>query len=128
MLNVFQSVTERAPVVVVLASARESPVPVIESPFGVPEINPSLLLNIVQSMPVSAPVVLILAFMIPNSPVPLLYVSGPLTESEVRLILELNVFQSATESDPVVLTDARPRESCCPERESPFGVPSVTAS
>ena len=49
----------------------------------------------------------------PNTPVELLYErSHPVTESEVRLILELNVFQSATESDPVVLTDARPRESC----------------
>ena len=48
--------------------------------------------------------------------------------TEVNVILLLNLVQSATESDPVVLTDARPRESCCPERERPFGVPSVTAS
>ena len=51
-----------------------------------------------------------------------------MTESEVRFILLLNTIQSPTESDPVVLTDARARESCCPERERPFGVPRVTAS
>ena len=112
MLNVFQSIRERAPVVDVDARARASPVPVIESPFGVPEINPSLLLNIIQSIHVSAPVVLVLAFVIPKSHVPLLYVSGPLTESEVRFILELNEFQSATEREPVVELLARVRESC----------------
>ena len=65
----------------------------------------------------------------PNTPVALLYErSPPTTESEVRLILELNIFQSDTERAPVVLADARVRESCCPERESPFAVPRVTAA
>ena len=65
----------------------------------------------------------------PNTPVELLYERyDPVVESEVRLILELNVFQSAMESDPVVLTDARPRESCCPERERPFGDERVTGA
>ena len=49
----------------------------------------------------------------PNTPVELLYErSPPVTESEVRLILELNIFQSATERAPVVVNEARPRESC----------------
>ncbi len=45
LLNTFQSVDESAPVVVVEARVRESPVPVIESPFAIPEMNPILLLN-----------------------------------------------------------------------------------
>ena len=49
----------------------------------------------------------------PNTPVVLLYERyDPVVESEVRLIFELNIFQSATESDPVVVSEARPRESC----------------
>lgn len=46
LLKVFQSVDESAPVIVVEASARESPVPLIERPFVVPEMNPILLLNV----------------------------------------------------------------------------------
>lgn len=48
-----------------------------------------------------------LAILIPKSPVPLLYVSGQLTESDVRFILLLNVVQSAVEMAPVVVEDAR---------------------
>ena len=49
----------------------------------------------------------------PNTPVVLLYERyDPVVESEVRLILELNIFQSATERAPVVVNEARPRESC----------------
>lgn len=48
-----------------------------------------------------------LAILIPKSPVPLLYVSGQLTESDVRFILLLNVIQSAVESAPVIMEDAR---------------------
>ena len=42
--KVFQSVAERAPVVVVEASASESPVPETERPLAV-EMNPILLLK-----------------------------------------------------------------------------------
>lgn len=48
-----------------------------------------------------------LAILIPKSPVPLLYVSGQLTESDVRFILLLNVIQSVAESAPVIIEDAR---------------------
>ena len=41
LLKVFQSVAERAPVVVVEASARASPVPETERPLAV-EMNPIL--------------------------------------------------------------------------------------
>ena len=51
-----------------------------------------------------------------------------MTESEVRFILLLNTIQSPTESEPVVVAEARPRESCCPERVRPFEVSRVTAS
>ena len=47
-----------------------------------------------------------------KSPVPELYEIPPVTESEVRFILELNEFQSATEREPVVELLARVRESC----------------
>lgn len=45
LLNIFQSVDDNAPVIVVEASSRESPVPLIERPFVAPEMNPILLLN-----------------------------------------------------------------------------------
>ena len=48
--------------------------------------------------------------------------------TEVNAILLLNLVQSATEREPVVELLASARESCCPERERPFEVPSVTAS
>ena len=65
----------------------------------------------------------------PNTPVALLYErSPPVTEREVRFILLLKVFQSATERAPVVVIDARARESCCPERDSPFAVQRVTGA
>ena len=57
----------------------------------------------------------------PNTPVVLLYErSPPVTEREVRLILELNVFQSATERDPVVVIPARARERTLLANERPF--------
>jgi hypothetical protein len=49
-----------------------------------PLIDPTLLLNVFQSVPVNAPVVVELAIAIPKIPEPLLYVRGPKTESEVR--------------------------------------------
>ena len=71
-LKVFQSSDERAPVVDDDARASEIPVPAIERPLGVHETIPTLLLNVVQSVPVSAPVVVALAFQIENTPVVLL--------------------------------------------------------
>jgi hypothetical protein len=65
---------------------------------------------------------------IENTPVVLLYPSGPLAESEVRFIFELNVFQSIAESAPVLVEEASARERIWPERESPFALPRVTAS
>ena len=47
---------------------------------------------------------------------------------EEREIFELKVFQSVDVSAPFVLVDARARESCCHERERPFGVPRVTGA
>ena len=65
----------------------------------------------------------------PNTPVELLYERyDPVVEREVRLIFELNEFQSATESDPVIVALASVRESCCHERESPFGDERVTGA
>ena len=65
----------------------------------------------------------------PNTPVALLYERyDPVVESDVREILELKDIQSETERAPEVVALARARESCCPERERPFEVPSVTAS
>ena len=46
----------------------------------------------------------------------------------MRLILLLNVFQSTAERAPVVVEDARARESCCPTRERPLVVARVRAS
>jgi hypothetical protein len=88
LLNVFQSINERAPVVVELARARESPVPTRESQFVGERIEraPCLLLNVVQSVPVSAPVVVELAFQRENTPVVLLYERGQRAESEVSPI------------------------------------------
>ena len=51
-----------------------------------------------------------------------------LVRRDEREIFELKVFQSADERAPFVLEDARARESCCPERERPFGVPRVTGA
>jgi hypothetical protein len=42
--------------------------------------------------------------------------------------LLLKVFQSVDEIAPVVPDEARESESCCPESESPFAVPRVTAA
>mgnify|MGYP006338156791 CR=1 FL=1 len=50
-------------------------------------IDPTLLLNIFQSVAESAPVVVEFAILIPNTPVRLLYVRGPSTEREVSDIL-----------------------------------------
>jgi hypothetical protein len=61
-------------------------------------------------------------------PVRLLYTIPPVDESEVRFIFELNMFQSVDESAPLWTAEARARESCCPESESPFPIPIVTAS
>jgi hypothetical protein len=87
-LKVFQSVAERAPVVVLLASQMERPVPTRESQFVGERIEraPCLLLNVFQSVPVSAPVVVEFAFQIENTPVVLLYERGPRAEREVSPI------------------------------------------
>jgi hypothetical protein len=87
-LNIFQSVEESAPVVVLLASQIERPVPTRESPLAGVRIEraPCLLLNVVQSVPVSAPVVVALAFQIENTPVVLLYERGQSAEREVSPI------------------------------------------
>jgi hypothetical protein len=50
-------------------------------------IDPTLLLNIFQSVAESAPVVVEFAILIPNTPVRLLYVRGPSAEREVSDIL-----------------------------------------
>jgi hypothetical protein len=74
--------------VVLLARARESPVPMRESQFVGERIEraPCLLLNVFQSVPVSAPVVVEFAFQIENTPVVLLYERGQSAESEVSPI------------------------------------------
>lgn len=54
-----------------------------------------------------------------------LYPIPPVAEREVRLILLLNVFQSVLESAPLVVAEARERESSCPERVRPFAMPRV---
>ena len=46
-------------------------------------IDPTLLLNVFQSIELNAPVVVELAILIPNTPERLLYVRGPSTEREV---------------------------------------------
>jgi hypothetical protein len=48
-------------VVVEDARPREIPEPEIERPFGEPEITPTLLLNVVQSVEVRYPLVLVVA-------------------------------------------------------------------
>jgi len=85
--KVAKSVAESAPVVVVLASPREIPLHAIESPFATPVIRLTLLLKVVQSIQVIAPVVVEFAIFIPNTPVRLLYVTGPFAERDVREIL-----------------------------------------
>ena len=84
-LKVFQFPTERAPVVVAEARARESPVPASVSPLAV-EINPILLLKVFQSGTESAPVVDEEAIFIQNTHVELLYVSGQFAERDVSPI------------------------------------------
>jgi hypothetical protein len=49
-------------------------------------------------------------------------------EREVRLIFALKAFQSVLERAPLVVDEASPRESCCPERESPFAPPRVSGA
>jgi hypothetical protein len=95
-LNVFQSVRESAPVVVVDASPIERPVPTRESQFvGVRiERTPCLLLNVVQSVPVSTPVEEDDAFHIENTPVRLLYERGPTAERAVSPILVATTHES----------------------------------
>lgn len=85
--KVAKSAAERAPVVVELASPREMPLHAIERPLAVPAMRLTLLLNVVQSIPVIAPVVVEFAIFIPNTPVKLLYVRGPFAESDEREIL-----------------------------------------
>ncbi len=63
---------ESAPVVVAFARAREIPDHPIERPLAVPETSETLLLNVFQSVPVSAPVIVAEAFQIENTPVVLL--------------------------------------------------------
>ena len=84
LLKIFQSMAQRAPVVVAFARAREIPDHTRERPFAVPEIIPTLLLKVVQSIPVSAPVVVADAFQIENTPVVLLYVRGHTAERASR--------------------------------------------
>ena len=74
---------ERAPVVDVLASAREIPVPAIERPLAVP-IVPILLLKVFQSEEESHPLAEVVA-------------------CTIAFCLVLNIFQSATERAPVVV-------------------------
>jgi hypothetical protein len=120
--KVLKSVSERAPVVVLLASPIERPVPTRESQLvGVRiERAPCLLLNVVQSVPVSTPVEEDDAFQIENTPVALLYASGHTAERDASPILALNVFQSVDESAPVVVVLASPRDRPVPMRESQF--------
>lgn len=66
-LNATQSETESAPVVVLLASAREIPDPEIESPFAVPETKLTRLLNEIQSATERAHVVVEFAMFMPNT-------------------------------------------------------------
>jgi hypothetical protein len=63
-----------------------------------------------------------------NTPVRLLYAIGPSAESDVRCIFELKVFQSVLERAPIDDDEASARERVCPDRESQFAVPRVTAS
>ena len=74
LLKVFQSRDERAPVVVLLASASERPVPTRESPFVEVRIWRAncLLMKRVQSAPVIAPVVVEFAILIQITPLVLL--------------------------------------------------------
>jgi hypothetical protein len=98
-----------------------------------------LLLNVVQSVPVRRPVEVVLAFPIDIvtfghtvAPVPLVTKMAELREEifpNVRAdCFELNVVQSVFDSAPFCNAEASVRESTCPERESPFAVPSVTAA
>lgn len=72
LLNVFQSPIERAPVVEVEASPMESPAPTRDRPLDGERIErvPCLLLKVVQSAPVSAPVVEVFAIAREKSHVP----------------------------------------------------------
>ena len=56
----------------------------------------------------------------PKSPVALLYVSGQLAESEVRLILPLKVLKSVEERAPETVVEARARARPVPEIERPL--------
>ena len=85
-MKTFQSIAESGPVVEVPARASEIPVPTIESPFGVPEIIPSLLLKIFQSIEDRKPLVDMFAWLIPITPVVLLYVIGHEAESAERAL------------------------------------------
>jgi hypothetical protein len=46
----------------------------------------------------------------------------------VLALERLKALKSVLESAPVVVEEARPRDICWPESESPFALPSVTAS
>jgi len=100
--NARKSLAERAPVVVPFARAREIPVPVMERPFGVPETKPIFPLKVVQSVPVSTPVELALAFPIENTPVKLLYESGQFAERAVSPILVATTPESEVRLELVV--------------------------
>jgi hypothetical protein len=74
----------------------------------------SLLLKVFQSVAESAPVVVVFAILIPNTPVVLLYVSGPRAESAVSPILFATVPERERRSEFVVTSD--------PERIQIFAV------
>jgi hypothetical protein len=100
LLNLVQSILESAPVVVVFARARESPVHTSESPLRLPEMNPILLLKVFQSDELSAPVVEVLA-RAREIPVPVIV--RPFGVPETKPIFVLNIFQSVEEIAPVVV-------------------------
>jgi hypothetical protein len=108
--------------------------PVVES-----EVRFILLLNVFQSVEERSHFVATPAFPIESdtfghtvAAVPFMIVSSGVEEvisPNVRAdCLPLNVVQSVEESAPFCIAEARASERVCPESESPFAVPRVTAS
>ena len=113
-MNIFQSVTVKAPVVVLDAIPIDTVLPETVSPlFGIPtEILPSLLLKVFQSAEVKSPVTQLVAFAIEKltfghtlAPVPFVTESAGVEELIFQNVsvfcLLLKVFQSADESHPL---------------------------
>ena len=85
------------------------------------EREPSLLLNVFQSVAERAPVVVELAMLMPNTPETLLYVSGQSAESEVRVILVATVPERVLRlPERVAMLDVF--VAVCPERVEMFPV------